>query len=151
MLGIVYYGDNHSVISPSHEMGIVVAMLSGSLIGQLFFGIAAEYVWIEQTILHQKISRDQLPVSVEVSLEKYLKQLLLTSNHWLAIYNSKLGRRKIYGWELVVTIFATIGVATASYGVNGSLSILGGLISYRFILGLGIGAGYPLSAVICSE
>jgi MFS transporter, PHS family, inorganic phosphate transporter len=57
----------------------------------------------------------------------------------------------MYGWELVVTIFATIGVATASYGVNGSLSILGGLIAYRLILGLGIGADYPLSAVICSE
>lgn len=75
MLGIVYYGDNHGVISPSHEMGIVVATLSGSLIGQLFFGIAAEYVWIEQTILHQKNIRDQFPVSVEMSLERYPKQL----------------------------------------------------------------------------
>jgi hypothetical protein len=75
MLGIVYYGDNHGVISPSHEMGIVVATLSGSLIGQLFFGIAAEYVWIEQTILHQKKIRDQFPVCVEMSLERYPKQL----------------------------------------------------------------------------
>jgi hypothetical protein len=75
MLGIVYYGDNHGVISPSHEMGIVVATLSGSLIGQLFFGIAAEYVWIEQTILHPKKNRDQFPVSVEMSLERYPKKL----------------------------------------------------------------------------
>jgi flavin-dependent dehydrogenase len=77
MLGIVYYGDNHGVISPSHEMGIVVATLSGSLIGQLIFGIAAEYVWIEQTIpgLHQKKIRDQFPVYVEMSLERYPKQL----------------------------------------------------------------------------
>jgi PHS family inorganic phosphate transporter-like MFS transporter len=35
--------------------------------------------------------------------------------------------------------------------VNGSLSILGGLIVYRLILGLGIGVDYPLSAVIYSE
>lgn len=105
MLGIVYW---QGTIPPNYEMGIVIATLSGSLIGQqffFFFGIVADI----------------------------------------------LGRRRMYGWELAVTIGATIGVATASSGVNGFLSILGGLIAWRFILGLGIGAGYPLSAVICSE
>jgi hypothetical protein len=61
MLGIVYYGGNHGVISPSHEMGIVVATLTGSLLGQLFFGIAAEYVWVEQTILIQKYLETNFP------------------------------------------------------------------------------------------
>ena len=138
MLGIVYYGDNHGVISASHEMSIVVATLGGSIIGQLFFGIAAEYVWVVQTILIDKY----------LDTPNTFHQQTTTD---LNFTNSKFGRRKMYGWELVVTIFATIGVATASYGVNGSLSILGGLIAYRIILGFGIGADYPLSAVICSE
>jgi hypothetical protein len=61
MLGIVYYGGNNGVITPSHEMGIVLATLIGSLLGQLFFGIAAEYVWVEQTIPGQKYHQTNFP------------------------------------------------------------------------------------------
>ncbi len=61
------------------------------------------------------------------------------------------GRRKMYGLELIITIVATVGVATCSTGVNGSMNFMGWLLFWRFILGLGIGADYPLSAVICSE
>lgn len=145
MLEIVYWQGN---MPPNIQIGITIATLSGSMLGQLFFGIAAD----------------------------------------------RLGRRRMYGWELLVTIVATIGVATASSGIsgivpksgtysvmdgtypsdgtynatgkyfvggaytangidtwNGSLSIIGGLVAWRFVLGLAIGADYPLSAVICSE
>jgi len=147
MLEIVYWQGN---MPPTIQIGITIATLSGSMLGQLFFGIAAD----------------------------------------------RLGRRRMYGWELLVTIVATTGVATASSGISGivpsigtyhvngthssypsdgwfnatsqsfsnstytangidswhgSLSILGGLVAWRFVLGLAIGADYPLSAVICSE
>lgn len=63
----------------------------------------------------------------------------------------RYGRRKMYGLELIVTIAASLGFATASTGVNGSMSIIGLLIFWRLIMGVGIGADYPLSAVITAE
>ncbi|KAK0102539.1 Inorganic phosphate transporter pho84 [Cadophora gregata] len=61
------------------------------------------------------------------------------------------GRRKMYGLELIITICATLGVVMASNGIHGSMSIIVWLLVWRFVLGIGIGADYPLSAVICSE
>ncbi|XMA19390.1 hypothetical protein WAI453_012181 [Rhynchosporium graminicola] len=61
------------------------------------------------------------------------------------------GRRKMYGLELIITISATLGVVMASNGSNGSMSIIVWLLVWRFLRGIGIGADYPLSAVICSE
>lgn len=45
---------------------------------------------------------------------------------------------------------STIGVATTSHGYN-DLSFLALFTWWRFVMGLGIGAEYPLSAVITSE
>jgi PHS family inorganic phosphate transporter-like MFS transporter len=61
------------------------------------------------------------------------------------------GRRKMYGLELVVLIFTTLGVSLASTGAESSMSIVGLLIFWRFFMGVGLGGDYPLSAVICSE
>jgi PHS family inorganic phosphate transporter-like MFS transporter len=57
----------------------------------------------------------------------------------------KLGRRKLYGLELVTVIFGTLGMAQASSGVNGSMSILGWIIFWRFVLGIGTEAGYIMN------
>jgi MFS transporter, PHS family, inorganic phosphate transporter len=62
----------------------------------------------------------------------------------------KYGRRKLYGLELIVVIVATLGVAQSSSGYN-SMDILGWILFYRFLTGIGIGAEYPLSAVITAE
>ncbi|THW47408.1 inorganic phosphate transporter [Aureobasidium pullulans] len=64
---------------------------------------------------------------------------------------SILGRRKAYGLELIITVAAALGSAMASNGMNGSMSLIGWLIFWRLIMGIGIGADYPLSAVLCSE
>ncbi|KAM5445765.1 hypothetical protein MaudCBS49596_007221 [Microsporum audouinii] len=61
------------------------------------------------------------------------------------------GRRKMYGFELLVVTISTIGVAMAADGASGSMSIVAWLIVWRFIMGVGIGGDYPLSAVITSE
>ncbi|KAG5967016.1 hypothetical protein E4U58_002341 [Claviceps cyperi] len=60
------------------------------------------------------------------------------------------GRTRLYGIELILVIVSTIGVATSSRGV-GDLSFLGLFAWWRFVMGIGIGAEYPLSAVITSE
>lgn len=63
----------------------------------------------------------------------------------------RYGRRKMYGLELIVVITASLGFATASTGVNNSMSIIGLLTFWRLVMGVGIGADYPLSAVITAE
>jgi PHS family inorganic phosphate transporter-like MFS transporter len=67
----------------------------------------------------------------------------------------KYGRRKLYGLELIVVIFGTLGIVQASNGYwNGSgksMDIMGWLVFWRFFMGMGIGAEYPLSAVITAE
>jgi PHS family inorganic phosphate transporter-like MFS transporter len=63
----------------------------------------------------------------------------------------KFGRRKLYGLELIVVIFGTLGLVQSSAGYHGSMKILGWLMFWRFFVGLGIGAEYPLSAVITAE
>lgn len=62
----------------------------------------------------------------------------------------KFGRTRLYGVELVIVIFSTLGVASASEGVN-SMNFLAWLLVWRFMMGVGIGAEYPLSAVITTE
>jgi len=65
---------------------------------------------------------------------------------WLA---DVFGRKKMYGIELMIIIVGTLGqtMAGQAHGVN----IFNVLIVWRFIMGLGIGGDYPLSAVISSE
>jgi MFS transporter, PHS family, inorganic phosphate transporter len=64
----------------------------------------------------------------------------------------RFGRRKLYGLELIVVIFGTLGMVQSSAGYNQqSMSILGWIMFWRFFVGLGIGAEYPLSAVITTE
>lgn len=61
------------------------------------------------------------------------------------------GRRRLYGVELVMVIFATLGMAQASTGLKNSMSIMGWIVFWRFVIGMGIGAEYPLSGVITAE
>ena len=64
----------------------------------------------------------------------------------------KYGRTKLYGFELIIVIFSTIGVTQSSAGWGGkSMDITASLYCWRFLMGIGIGAEYPLSAVITAE
>ncbi|CAK7272804.1 hypothetical protein SEPCBS57363_005331 [Sporothrix epigloea] len=60
-----------------------------------------------------------------------------------------LGRRRVYGIELVVIVLATFGCALAS--PSPAMSPAGLLVFWRVIMGIGIGGDYPLSSVITSE
>lgn len=61
------------------------------------------------------------------------------------------GRKKMYGVELVLLITSTLGVLMSSTGAHNSMNIFAWLIWWRIIVGIGVGADYPLSAVITSE
>ncbi|KAI9206020.1 major facilitator superfamily domain-containing protein [Polychytrium aggregatum] len=62
----------------------------------------------------------------------------------------KLGRKNMYGVELMIMIVCTIGSAFSASAIRGA-NILQTLAVWRFFLGIGIGGDYPLSAIITSE
>ncbi|KAI9841676.1 MAG: acid phosphatase pho5 [Sclerophora amabilis] len=65
---------------------------------------------------------------------------------WLA---DVVGRKKMYGLELMVIIFATLAQALSS--ASPAMSITGLIIFWRVIMGIGVGGDYPLSSIITSE
>lgn len=65
-------------------------------------------------------------------------------------FMSDIFGRTIYGFELLIIIIGTINCATSASAVRG-VSVLGFLGCWRFILGIGIGGDYPMSATITSE
>jgi hypothetical protein len=67
------------------------------------------------------------------------------------ILADRYGRKRMYGYELIIVVVATVGLALCSKGAQSSVNILAWIISWRLLMGIGIGAGYPLSAVIVSE
>ncbi|KAG5335668.1 hypothetical protein C0989_000796 [Termitomyces sp. Mn162] len=88
-------------------------------------------------------SNQDLGIKVATPVGNLVGQLLFG---WLA---DMLGRKRMYGIELMIIIIATFAQALA--GDGHSISIIGVLIVWRFLLGIGIGGDYPLSAVITSE
>ncbi len=65
---------------------------------------------------------------------------------WLG---DRLGRRRVYGVTLSVMAIGAIGSALST--PIGGLSTIGVLTIWRFVLGVGVGGDYPLSATIMSE
>ena len=65
---------------------------------------------------------------------------------WLA---DRIGRKRMYGIELIIIILATLAQALSSS--SRAISITGLLIFWRVIMGIGIGGDYPLSSIITSE
>jgi PHS family inorganic phosphate transporter-like MFS transporter len=68
----------------------------------------------------------------------------------------RLGRQRLYGLELIIVTVSTLGLVQSGYGVLGpdgrtSMDFLSWTLFWRFVMGVGIGAEYPLSAVITSE
>jgi len=65
---------------------------------------------------------------------------------WLG---DRLGRRKVFALTLTVMAIAAIGSALST--PIGGLSTVTVLILWRFVLGVGVGGDYPISATIMSE
>ncbi|KAI9695064.1 MAG: hypothetical protein M1820_008957 [Bogoriella megaspora] len=61
------------------------------------------------------------------------------------------GRTRLYGIELVIVIVSTVGIAISSSGVGKSMNMYALVCVWRFVMGVGIGGEYPLSAIITAE
>lgn len=88
-------------------------------------------------------SNQELGLKVASPVGTLIGQLLFG---WLA---DIVGRKRMYGVELILVIFATFSQTLA--GRADAISIIATLILWRGIAGIGIGGDYPLSAIIASE
>ncbi|KAK4771089.1 hypothetical protein SAY87_031621 [Trapa incisa] len=61
----------------------------------------------------------------------------------------RVGRRRVYGISLTLMVLSSLGCGFSICTSRGC--VLGSLGFFRFLLGLGIGGDYPLSATIMSE
>jgi MFS transporter, PHS family, inorganic phosphate transporter len=69
----------------------------------------------------------------------------------MGVLGDRFGRRKIYGYELLILTVATILMSIVSEGALRSSSKLAWIVAWRFFMGVGIGGDYPLSATIVAE
>lgn len=60
-----------------------------------------------------------------------------------------VGRKRMYGLELILIIFTTLAQALSA--PSPAMSIVGLLVFWRVLMGIGIGGDYPLSSIITSE
>ena len=60
------------------------------------------------------------------------------------VLGDRLGRKKMYGALLILIIVGTVGLSLVSKGVTNSVNILGWIVSWRILMGIGIGGDYPL-------
>ncbi|EGF79659.1 hypothetical protein BATDEDRAFT_12018 [Batrachochytrium dendrobatidis JAM81] len=89
---------------------------------------------------------------------KHIDALIKASTSWgnligqlgFGYLGDKLGRKQMYGIELIIMIVCTIGSAFSASSLRG-IDILTVLGIWRFFLGIGIGGDYPMSAIITSE
>ncbi|KAI5122557.1 hypothetical protein M0805_005284 [Coniferiporia weirii] len=93
---------------------------------------------------NQALSANQdLGVKVATPVGTLFGQLLFG---WLA---DILGRKRMYGVELMIIIVGCFGQALS--GQAHAVNVIAVIIVWRGIMGIGIGGDYPLSAVISSE
>jgi MFS family permease len=57
----------------------------------------------------------------------------------------------VAGVELLFVIVGTLSIAQASTGFNSAMRIEGWIYFWRVVLGFGIGAEYPVTAIIAAE
>ncbi|SGY21779.1 BQ5605_C016g08273 [Microbotryum silenes-dioicae] len=127
MIGYVYrpitLAKPRGALTANQDLGLKVATPVGTLLGQLGFGVS--------------------PIAFKMKLT--VIDMTTTPQYLADVY----GRKKMYGIELMVIIIATVGQAVAGRGPG--ISLLGVLIFWRVLMGIGIGGDYPLSATITSE
>lgn len=72
----------------------------------------------------------------------------------LGILADRKRRKKVYGYELLVVLLGSLAISIASPGLippgsppgHGSMSITALLVVFRFVIGFGVGAEYPITA-----
>jgi MFS transporter, PHS family, inorganic phosphate transporter len=85
-----------------------------------------------------------IPPSEELSINMATLVGMLIGQVSVGILGDRLGRKKIYGPLLILIIVGTVGLDLISKGAASSINILAWIISWRLLMGIGIGGDHPL-------
>ncbi|RUS22877.1 phosphate:H+ symporter [Endogone sp. FLAS-F59071] len=91
----------------------------------------------------------KLPSNVDTAVKVAASVGTMVGQFAFGYLADRVGRKRMYGLELIIIIVATIGQALSGNGP--AVSVWAAIVFWRLILGIGIGGDYPLSAVITSE
>ena len=101
------------------------------------------------THLNSKGAYGSLPTTQDLVVKGMALVGTLFGQLFFGTLGDRLGRKGPYGWTLIIMTVTTIGCAAATWGSQDVF--IGVFAMWRFLLGIGIGGDYPLSAVIVSE
>ncbi|EMC99948.1 hypothetical protein BAUCODRAFT_356761 [Baudoinia panamericana UAMH 10762] len=93
--------------------------------------------------------RGMIPASADTAIKAATSAGTVIGQLGFGYLADQVGRKRMYGLELIVIIFATLAQALTSR--SPAITIVGVIIFWRVLMGVGIGGDYPLSSIITSE
>ncbi|RAL61623.1 hypothetical protein DID88_009660 [Monilinia fructigena] len=94
-------------------------------------------------------NKGSMPTSSDTAIKVSTSAGTVVGQFGFGILADIVGRKKMYGLELIIIIFATLAQSLTSS--SPAVDIVGVIIFWRVIMGIGIGGDYPLSSIITSE
>ena len=91
-----------------------------------------------------------VPVYIDTLIKASKQVGILIGQLFFGIMADKLGRKKMFGFELMIIVMGTFASALSASTVSG-LNIFVAFGIWRLFMGFGFGGDYPLSAIITSE
>ena len=85
-----------------------------------------------------------MPTSTELSINMASLVGTLIGQVVVGILGDRFGRKKIYGALLLTMIAGTIPIAILGRGTDNDVNFLAWMVSWRILMGLGMGGDYPL-------
>ena len=113
-----------------------------NILGRIYFQDNPYY-------LNSAVNPGKLPINLNAAISAVALCGALAGQLLFGAMADCLGRRSVYGLSLAVMIFTGF-TQSMTFG-NTSHAMVGTLCFWRFLLGVGVGGDYPLSATIMSE
>ena len=96
-----------------------------------------------------KTSPGKIPNNADTAIKVATSSGTVVGQVGFGILADLVGRKRMYGLELILIIFATLAQALSAH--SPAASIVGVVVFWRVLMGIGIGGDYPLSSIITSE
>ncbi|EFQ91451.1 hypothetical protein CFE70_008702 [Pyrenophora teres f. teres 0-1] len=113
------------------------------------FAINLAVILLGMVYWQDDVHRGVMPHHTDTAIKVATSAGAVFGQCFFGFLGDRLGRKRMYGVELMIIISTTL--AQALCGESKTISIVGVLIFYRVIMGIGVGGDYPLSAVITAE
>ena len=91
----------------------------------------------------------QLPNNSDIAIKVATSGGTVLGQVFFGILADVVGRKRMYGLELILIITTTLAQSLSA--ASPAVSIVGLIIFWRVLMGVGIGGDYPLSSIITSE